>query len=210
MNELLPSSFFSRADRVDTTEVFTELLYRIRKVRYELSEAEAKALKTCENDLQVRAPPIPQPPPPPPNPTLAVFRPPCPHFGLIMLSCMIPVVYLKRTSVMIHRCAFSPPDTSRGRRPTGAYVARFVIAFFRNHIFYIFLPPLPLPFFLFMNMNPIYSSLERDSGALFLSKLPYGTRRCTPNDASHRSTHATFTPHPKANDKPPTSNLANN
>ena len=38
-----------------TTEVFTELLYRIRKGRYTLSADEAKALKSCENDLQIRA-----------------------------------------------------------------------------------------------------------------------------------------------------------
>ena len=52
MSDLL-SPFFSGGDRVDTTEVFTELLYRIRKGGYQLSAEEAKALKKCENDLQV-------------------------------------------------------------------------------------------------------------------------------------------------------------
>ena len=51
MNALLPP--FVSSERADTAEVFTELLYRIRKGRYQLSAEEAKALKKCENDLQV-------------------------------------------------------------------------------------------------------------------------------------------------------------
>jgi hypothetical protein len=54
MQGLLPAT----SSRVDTTEVFTELLYRIRAGKYSLSAEEAGALKKCENDLQVLTHPI--------------------------------------------------------------------------------------------------------------------------------------------------------
>lgn len=48
-----PSS--SRADRADISEVFTELVARVRRARYELTDEEARVLRSAQSDMWQRA-----------------------------------------------------------------------------------------------------------------------------------------------------------
>lgn len=73
MSGLIPSYFYTRADHVNVTEVYLEVLSRIRKVQYELSEVERKAMRKCETDLQVRAPSNS----PTPSPNLVIWSKDC-------------------------------------------------------------------------------------------------------------------------------------